>query len=147
MCIRDRLEIVRGRATSAQTLATAFAVGKTLKKKAVLAGNAFGFIGNRMVFDYVREAFALAEEGTAPARVDAVVKAFGFPMGPFAMSDLSGLDIGPVSYTHLDVYKRQDIDRASVRSCLRDIDGQRRTAVAVVPGVVEETAVPIEVLF
>jgi 3-hydroxyacyl-CoA dehydrogenase len=92
--IMPLLEIVRGRATSAQTLATAFAVGKTLKKKAVLAGNAFGFIGNRMVFDYVREAFALAEEGTAPARVDAVVKAFGFPMGPFAMSDLSGLDIG-----------------------------------------------------
>jgi 3-hydroxyacyl-CoA dehydrogenase len=92
--IMPLLEIVRGRATSAQTLATAFAVGKTLKKKAVLAGNAFGFIGNRMVFDYVREAFALAEEGTAPARVDAVMKAFGFPMGPFAMSDLSGLDIG-----------------------------------------------------
>lgn len=92
--IMPLLEIVRGRATSAQTLATAFAIGKTLKKKAVLAGNAFGFIGNRMVFDYVREAFALAEEGTAPARVDAVMKAFGFPMGPFAMSDLSGLDIG-----------------------------------------------------
>ena len=92
--IMPLLEIVRGSATSAQTLATAFAIGKTLKKKAVLAGNAFGFIGNRMVFDYVREAFALAEEGTAPARVDAVMKAFGFPMGPFAMSDLSGLDIG-----------------------------------------------------
>lgn len=92
--IMPLLEIVRGRATSAQTLATAFAIGKTLKKKAVLAGNAFGFIGNRMVFDYVREAFALAEEGTAPARVDAVLKVFGFPMGPFAMSDLSGLDIG-----------------------------------------------------
>jgi 3-hydroxyacyl-CoA dehydrogenase len=92
--IMPLLEIVRGRATSAQTLATAFAIGKTLKKKAVLSGNAFGFIGNRMIFDYVREAFALAEEGTAPARVDAVMKAFGFPMGPFAMSDLSGLDIG-----------------------------------------------------
>jgi 3-hydroxyacyl-CoA dehydrogenase len=92
--IMPLLEIVRGRATSAQTLATAFAIGKTLKKKAVLAGNAFGFIGNRMVFDYVREAFAIAEEGTAPSRVDAVMKAFGFPMGPFAMSDLSGLDIG-----------------------------------------------------
>ncbi len=92
--IMPLLEIVRGRATSAQTLATAFAIGKTLKKKAVLSGNAFGFIGNRMIFDYMREAFGLAEEGTAPARVDAVMKAFGFPMGPFAMSDLSGLDIG-----------------------------------------------------
>jgi 3-hydroxyacyl-CoA dehydrogenase len=85
---------VRGNATSAQALATAFAVGKTLKKKAVLSGNAFGFIGNRMVFDYVREAFALAEESVTPARIDAVMKEFGFPMGPFAMSDLSGLDIG-----------------------------------------------------
>ncbi|MGC9991210.1 MAG: 3-hydroxyacyl-CoA dehydrogenase NAD-binding domain-containing protein [Candidatus Cybelea sp.] len=92
--IMPLLEIVRGRATSAQTLATAFAIGKMLKKKAVLSGNAFGFIGNRMVFDYAREAFALAEEGVTPARVDAVMKAFGFPMGPFAMSDLSGLDIG-----------------------------------------------------
>ncbi|HLY01633.1 MAG TPA: 3-hydroxyacyl-CoA dehydrogenase NAD-binding domain-containing protein [Candidatus Cybelea sp.] len=92
--IMPLLEVVRGRATSAQTLATAFVVGKRLKKKAVLSGNAFGFIGNRMVFDYAREAFALAEEGVAPARVDAVMKAFGFPMGPFAMSDLSGLDVG-----------------------------------------------------
>ena len=92
--IMPLLEIVRGRATSAQTLATGFAIGKTLKKKAVLSGNAFGFIGNRMIFDYAREAFALAEEGVTPARVDAVMKGFGFPMGPFAMSDLSGLDIG-----------------------------------------------------
>jgi 3-hydroxyacyl-CoA dehydrogenase len=92
--IMPLLEIVRGRATAAQTLATAFAIGKALKKKAVLSGNAFGFIGNRMIFDYAREAFALAEEGVTPARVDAVMKEFGFPMGPFAMSDLSGLDIG-----------------------------------------------------
>ena len=92
--IMPLLEIVRARATSAQTLATAFAIGKALKKKAVLSGNAFGFIGNRMIFDYAREAFALAEEGVTPARVDAVMRAFGFPMGPFAMSDLSGLDIG-----------------------------------------------------
>lgn len=92
--IMPLLEIVRGKATSAQTIATAFKVGKTLRKKAVLSGNAFGFIGNRMIFDYLREATALAEEGVAPARIDAVMKAFGFPMGPFAMSDLSGLDIG-----------------------------------------------------
>ncbi len=47
-----------------------------------------------MIFDYLREAMALAEEGVPPARVDAVMKRFGFAMGPFAMSDLSGLDIG-----------------------------------------------------
>ena len=92
--IMPLLEIVRGRQTSPQTLASAFALGKRLGKKAVLSGNAFGFIGNRMVFDYVREAVALAEEGVTPSRVDAVMKRFGFPMGPFAMSDLSGLDVG-----------------------------------------------------
>jgi 3-hydroxyacyl-CoA dehydrogenase len=92
--IMPLLEIVRGRDTSVQTLATAFALAKRLRKKGVLSGNAFGFIGNRMVFDYLREANALAEEGVAPWRIDAVMKRFGFPMGPFAMSDLSGLDVG-----------------------------------------------------
>lgn len=92
--IMPLLEIVRGRETSPQTLAIAFALAKKLRKKGVLSGNAFGFIGNRMIFDYVREANAIAEEGVAPARIDAAMKRFGFPMGPFAMSDLSGLDIG-----------------------------------------------------
>jgi len=92
--IMPLLEIVRGRETSAQTIATAFGLAKKLRKKAVLSGNAFGFIGNRMIFDYVREANALAEEGVTPARIDAAMREFGFPMGPFAMSDLSGLDIG-----------------------------------------------------
>ncbi|HEY5427255.1 MAG TPA: 3-hydroxyacyl-CoA dehydrogenase NAD-binding domain-containing protein [Candidatus Tumulicola sp.] len=91
--IMPLLEIVRGKATSAETIATAFKLAKTLRKTAVLSANAFGFIGNRMIFDYAREAIALAEEGVAPARVDAVMKAFGFPMGPFAMSDLSGIDV------------------------------------------------------
>ncbi len=91
--IMPLLEIVRGAKTSPETIATAFAVAKALRKTAVLSGNAFGFIGNRMIFDYAREAIALAEEGVAPARVDAVMKAFGFPMGPFAMSDLSGIDV------------------------------------------------------
>jgi 3-hydroxyacyl-CoA dehydrogenase len=92
--IMPLLEVVRGEKTSPQTLATAFRLAKTLRKKGVLSGNAFGFIGNRMIFDYVREANAIAEEGVTPARVDAVMKRFGFPMGPFAMSDLSGLDVG-----------------------------------------------------
>ncbi|HEY1868635.1 MAG TPA: 3-hydroxyacyl-CoA dehydrogenase NAD-binding domain-containing protein, partial [Candidatus Cybelea sp.] len=92
--IMPLLEIVRGSETSPQTIAMAFELAKRLRKKGVLSGNAFGFIGNRMVFDYVREANALAEEGVTPARIDAVMKQFGFPMGPFAMSDLSGLDVG-----------------------------------------------------
>ena len=73
--IMPLLEIVRGGETSPQTLATAFKLGKTLRKKTVLSGNAFGFIGNRMIFDYLREAMALAEEGVPPARVDAVDEA------------------------------------------------------------------------
>jgi 3-hydroxyacyl-CoA dehydrogenase len=88
------LEIVRGAKTSPETLATAFDLAKRLRKKGVVSANAFGFIGNRMIFDYLREANALAEEGVPPARIDAVMKRFGFPMGPFAMSDLSGLDVG-----------------------------------------------------
>ncbi len=91
--IMPLLEIVRGKQTSPETIATAFKLGKRLRKTSVLAGNAFGFIGNRMIFDYAREAVALAEEGVAPIRIDAVMKAFGFPMGPFAMSDLSGIDV------------------------------------------------------
>lgn len=87
------LEVVRGKSTSMQTLATAFAIGKKMRKVAVLSGNAFGFIGNRMLLDYAREAVSLAEEGVPPYRVDAVMKRFGFPMGPFAMFDLSGIDV------------------------------------------------------
>lgn len=91
--IMPLLEIVRGKETSPQTIATAFKLGKALRKTAVLSANAFGFIGNRMVFDYARAAGALAEEGVSPARIDAVAKRFGFPMGPFAMGDLSGIDV------------------------------------------------------
>jgi 3-hydroxyacyl-CoA dehydrogenase len=92
--IMPLLEIVRGKDTSPETIATAFKLAKALRKTAVLARNAFGFIGNRMIFDYSAAAGALAEEGVSPARIDAVAKKFGFPMGPFAMSDLSGIDVG-----------------------------------------------------
>jgi len=91
--IMTLLEVVRGRETSANTLATSIKLGKTLRKVAVVSANAFGFIGNRMLFDYAREAMALAEEGVAPHRIDKVMKDFGFAMGPFAMFDLSGLDV------------------------------------------------------
>ncbi len=91
--IMKLLEIVRGKDTSPETLATAFKLGKTLRKVAVLSGNAFGFIGNRMLFDYAREAVGLAEEGVPPYRIDAAMKNFGMAMGPFAMFDLSGIDV------------------------------------------------------
>lgn len=91
--IMKLLEIVRGKDSSPATIATAFAAGKRMRKVCVLSANAFGFIGNRMLFDYVREAVYMAEEGVAPFRIDAVIKDFGFPMGPFTMFDLSGLDV------------------------------------------------------
>ena len=91
--IMKLLEIVRGEKTSPETLAAAFALGKKLRKVAVLSANAFGFIGNRMLFGYAREAVGLAEEGVPPYRIDAAMKNFGFAMGPFAMFDLSGVDV------------------------------------------------------
>jgi 3-hydroxyacyl-CoA dehydrogenase len=87
------LEIVRGKDTSPQTMATAIKLAKTLRKVGVVSANAFGFIGNRMLFDYAREAIGLAEEGVPPERIDRAMKDFGFAMGPFAMFDLSGLDV------------------------------------------------------
>jgi 3-hydroxyacyl-CoA dehydrogenase len=92
--IMKLLEIVRGAHTSPQTLTTAIKLGKTLRKVAVVSANAFGFIGNRMFFDYAREAVYLLEEGIAPERIDRVMKEqFGFAMGPFATFDLSGVDV------------------------------------------------------
>jgi len=92
--IMKLLEIVRGKETSPETLTTGIALGKKLRKVAVVSGNAFGFIGNRMLFEYEAQAVQLAEEGVSPARIDKVIKEkFGFAMGPFAVADLSGLDV------------------------------------------------------
>lgn len=88
------LENVRGRRTSAQTLATVMALGKTLGKVPVLAGNCEGFIGNRMLMFYGAEAEFLLEEGATPEQIDRVIEAFGFAMGPLAVRDLAGNDIG-----------------------------------------------------
>ncbi len=91
--VMQLLEVVRGSKTSEDTIVTSMALSKKLKKKGVLSGNAFGFIGNRMLFDYIREATFLLEEGATPSQVDKAIRNFGFPMGPFAMSDLSGIDV------------------------------------------------------
>jgi 3-hydroxyacyl-CoA dehydrogenase len=88
------LENVRGRHTSAQTVATVMALGKTLGKVAVLAGNCDGFIGNRMLMFYGSEAEFLLEEGATPEQIDRVMEAFGFAMGPLAVRDLAGNDVG-----------------------------------------------------
>jgi 3-hydroxyacyl-CoA dehydrogenase len=91
--VMQLLEIVRGGKSSPETLVTATGVAKALKKKGVVSGNAFGFIGNRMLFDYAREANYLIEEGALPSQIDAVMRDFGFPIGPFQTFDLSGLDV------------------------------------------------------
>ena len=88
------LEVVRGEKTSNEVLATAMAIGKQLKKVSVVVGVCDGFVGNRMVFQYGREAEFLLEEGATPQQVDGALRNFGMAMGPFAMRDLSGLDIG-----------------------------------------------------
>jgi 3-hydroxyacyl-CoA dehydrogenase len=88
------LEIVRGGRTSDAALATATRLTRTLGKVGVIAGNGPGFIGNRMLAARQREAEALVLEGATPWRVDQVLYAFGFPMGPFQMNDLAGLDVG-----------------------------------------------------
>ena len=88
------LEIVRGEATGDETLATTIKLGRALGKVGVVVGVCHGFVGNRMLSGYLREANFLIEEGALPQQVDGVIEDFGFPMGPFAIGDLAGLDIG-----------------------------------------------------
>jgi 3-hydroxyacyl-CoA dehydrogenase len=88
------LEIVRGTATARDALATVLALGKTLKKVSVVSGVCDGFIGNRMLEHYSKQANYLLEEGASPRQVDAAMEAFGFAMGPFKVGDLAGNDIG-----------------------------------------------------
>ena len=88
------LEVVKGEASSPVTLGTAMALGKRLGKVSVMAGNCPGFIGNRMLGGYTHQAAMMILEGATPAQVDKVVYDFGLAMGPFAMNDMVGLDLG-----------------------------------------------------
>jgi 3-hydroxyacyl-CoA dehydrogenase len=88
------LEIVRGAKTAKDVLATVMDLAKKIKKTGVVSGVCDGFIGNRMVEQYIRQAGFLLEEGCLPAQVDKAIEKFGFAMGPFRMSDLAGNDIG-----------------------------------------------------
>ncbi len=88
------LEVVRGEGSSPATLATAMSLGKRLGKVSVMAGNCPGFIGNRMLGGYTRQASMMILEGATPAQVDKVIYDFGLAMGPFAMNDMVGLDLG-----------------------------------------------------
>jgi 3-hydroxyacyl-CoA dehydrogenase len=88
------LEIVRGKDSAKDVVATSMALGKTIKKIPVLVGVCHGFVGNRMLAARRDQAMSLIQEGAMPWDVDRVLEDFGMPMGPFAMGDLAGLDIG-----------------------------------------------------
>jgi 3-hydroxyacyl-CoA dehydrogenase len=92
--IMKLLEVVRGRATAPDVLATAMGLARTLGKIAVVAGVCHGFIGNRMLIPRQQQADALLLEGATPGQIDEVHVDFGMPMGPFQMGDLAGVDVG-----------------------------------------------------
>ena len=91
------LEVVRGKASSPQTLATAMQMGRRIGKMSAMAGNTDGFVANRSRAPFNTEMVILLEEGCLPEQVDKVMVDFGYPMGPFAVGDLAGLDIGYAS--------------------------------------------------
>jgi 3-hydroxyacyl-CoA dehydrogenase len=99
------LEVVRGAKTSDDVLTTAMSVAARIGKTAVVSGVCDGFIGNRMLEQYVRQAGFLLDEGVLPLQVDRAIEAFGFAMGPFRVSDLAGNDIGWA------IRKRRSVDR------------------------------------
>ena len=95
------LEIVRGRDTGPETIATSQKLARRLGKVGVVVGNGFGFVANRMLLQYLREAYRLLEEGGAVTEIDRVMTAFGLPVGPFSMEDIVGLDVGARIRAHL----------------------------------------------
>ena len=88
------LEIVRGSRTKVDILATLMSLAKKIKKVGIIAGNCDGFVGNRMFHQYVMQAHLLVEEGATPEQVDSVAENWGWAMGPFAVNDLAGNDVG-----------------------------------------------------
>jgi 3-hydroxyacyl-CoA dehydrogenase len=104
------LEIVRGEKTSKEVVATSMKLAKLLRKLGVLVGNCPGFVANRMLEPYGREAQFLVEEGATVEQVDSALNRFGMPMGLFAMSDLAGVDVGwriRQEYKHLEIAGRR----------------------------------------
>ena len=103
------LEVVRAEKTGKDVLATVMALGKKIKKTTVVSGVCDGFIGNRMIEQYSRQAGFLLNEGCTPTQVDKAVEKFGFAMGPFRMGDLAGNDIGWA------IRKRRAVERANLK--------------------------------
>src|SRR5439155_915893 len=111
------LEVVRGKQTGKDVLATTLKLGKTLKKLPVVSGVCDGFIGNRMLEKYGQQAMFLLDEGASPQQVDGALTKWGMAMGPFAMYDMAGQDIG------WEIRKRRYQERPDfVYSKISDID-------------------------
>ncbi|AVS67515.1 3-hydroxyacyl-CoA dehydrogenase [Paracidovorax avenae] len=103
------LEVVRGKQTAKDVLATVMALAKKIKKTAVVSGVCDGFIGNRMIERYSQQAGFLLDEGATPQQVDKAIEKFGFAMGPFRMGDLAGNDIGWA------IRKRRAVERPDMK--------------------------------
>ncbi|WP_026431062.1 3-hydroxyacyl-CoA dehydrogenase NAD-binding domain-containing protein [Paracidovorax oryzae] len=103
------LEVVRGKETAKDVLATVMALAKKIKKTAVVSGVCDGFIGNRMIERYSQQAGFLLDEGATPQQVDKAIEKFGFAMGPFRMGDLAGNDIGWA------IRKRRAVERPDMK--------------------------------
>jgi len=103
------LEVVRGEKTAKDVLATVMSVAKKIRKTAVVSGVCDGFIGNRMIEQYSRQAGYLLDEGCTPQQVDKAIEKFGFAMGPFRMGDLAGNDIGWA------IRKRRAVEKPDLR--------------------------------
>ena len=103
------LEVVRGKVTGKDVLATTMRLAKSLRKTAVVSGVCDGFIGNRMVEQYLRQALFMVDEGASPAEIDGAIEKFGFAMGPFRMSDLAGNDIS------WHIRKRRAVERPELK--------------------------------
>ena len=97
------VEIVRGRETAPETIATSQKLAKRLGKVGVVVGNCFGFVANRLLLQYLREAYLLLEEGATVPQIDRVMIEFGMPVGPFGMEDIAGIDVGARIRQHLKI--------------------------------------------
>ena len=131
------LEVVRGAKTSKPVIATSMALARRIRKVAALVGVCPGFVGNRMLAQRQREAQQLILEGALPWDVDRVLYDFGFPMGPFAMSDLAGLDLGWSRETSTGLTMREilcELDRRGQKTGAGyyDYDAQRKATPSVV---------------
>ena len=120
------LEVVRGKETAKDTLATAMAVAKRIGKVGVVSGVCFAFIGNRMLEEYLEEVQAMLLEGASPADIDGALEAWGLAMGPNAMMDMAGIDVGYlIRREHIFTEERMRLYRATDRISEMGRHGQK----------------------